>query len=221
VWLIILSDQLPIVGLVGRYPTNYLIGRGPLPWRSIFPPQGSYGISSSFPELFRTTGQVPTRYSPVRHSPEGAFDLHVLGMPPAFVLSQDQTLRLKPGPRGRAPDPSSGPVVLILTGIRPPRRARCRLAWMRHRRSKCQDPPGPALQAAACASLLDLVHAVKDPADTRRPGAASPGPADPSTARTGAFPEGRRAVRRCRPARREPLYRPPRRACKAVFFHRL
>ena len=30
VWLIILSDQLPITGLVGRYPANYLIGRGPL-----------------------------------------------------------------------------------------------------------------------------------------------------------------------------------------------
>ena len=28
VWLIILSDQLPIVALVGRYPTNKLIGRG-------------------------------------------------------------------------------------------------------------------------------------------------------------------------------------------------
>ena len=28
VWLIILSNQLPIVGLVGRYPTNYLMGRG-------------------------------------------------------------------------------------------------------------------------------------------------------------------------------------------------
>ena len=27
VWLIILSDQLPIVGLVGRYPANYLMGR--------------------------------------------------------------------------------------------------------------------------------------------------------------------------------------------------
>ncbi len=26
--LIILSDQLPIVALVGRYPTNKLIGRG-------------------------------------------------------------------------------------------------------------------------------------------------------------------------------------------------
>ena len=30
VWLIILSDQLPIEGLVSRYLTNYLIGRGPL-----------------------------------------------------------------------------------------------------------------------------------------------------------------------------------------------
>ena len=38
VWLIILSDQLRITGLVGRYPTNYLIRRGPLLERSIFPP---------------------------------------------------------------------------------------------------------------------------------------------------------------------------------------
>jgi hypothetical protein len=28
VWLIVLSDQLPIVALVGRYPTNKLMGRG-------------------------------------------------------------------------------------------------------------------------------------------------------------------------------------------------
>ena len=27
--------------------------------------------------------------------PKPSFDLHVLGMPPAFVLSQDQTLRFK------------------------------------------------------------------------------------------------------------------------------
>ena len=33
VWLIVLSDQLPIAGLVGLYPTNYLIGRRPLPRR--------------------------------------------------------------------------------------------------------------------------------------------------------------------------------------------
>ena len=28
VWLIVLSDQLPIVALVGHYPTNKLMGRG-------------------------------------------------------------------------------------------------------------------------------------------------------------------------------------------------
>ncbi|MEN9505311.1 MAG: hypothetical protein RI958_1237, partial [Actinomycetota bacterium] len=31
VWLIILSDQLPVDALVGRYPTNKLIGRETLP----------------------------------------------------------------------------------------------------------------------------------------------------------------------------------------------
>jgi hypothetical protein len=35
VWLIILSDQLPVFGLVGRYPTNYLMGRRPVPWRQL------------------------------------------------------------------------------------------------------------------------------------------------------------------------------------------
>ena len=42
-------------------------------------------------------GRLLTRYSPVRHSlkPEGlsSFDLHVLSMPPAFILSQNQTLK--------------------------------------------------------------------------------------------------------------------------------
>jgi hypothetical protein len=40
-------------------------------------------------------GRSTTCYSPVRHySPEGEpFDLHVLCTPPAFVLSQDQTLQ--------------------------------------------------------------------------------------------------------------------------------
>ncbi len=35
VWLIILSDQLPIVALVGRYPTNKLMGREPIPRREL------------------------------------------------------------------------------------------------------------------------------------------------------------------------------------------
>ena len=29
-WLIVLSDQLPIEALVGHYPTNKLMGRGPI-----------------------------------------------------------------------------------------------------------------------------------------------------------------------------------------------
>ena len=65
------------------------------------------GISSRFQLLFPSEGQVahallarpPLRYtrksksklsSNQRVSP---FDLHVLGTPPAFVLSQDQTLK--------------------------------------------------------------------------------------------------------------------------------
>ena len=44
-------------------------------------------------------GRYPTRYSPVCHftrSPKRtfSFDLHVLGTPPALILSQDQTLSL-------------------------------------------------------------------------------------------------------------------------------
>ena len=39
VWLIVLSDQLPVDALVGRYPTNKLIGREPLPKRNPFPHQ--------------------------------------------------------------------------------------------------------------------------------------------------------------------------------------
>ncbi len=33
VWLIILSDQLPIVALVGFYPANKLMGHGPIKGR--------------------------------------------------------------------------------------------------------------------------------------------------------------------------------------------
>ena len=57
-------------------------------------------VSNCYPPV---QGRLPTRYSPVRHSVtmvflpkdsvQGAsFDLHVLSTPPAFILSQDQTL---------------------------------------------------------------------------------------------------------------------------------
>ena len=75
VWLIILSDQLPIAGLAGRYPANNLIGHGPLRRREAgkpvprFAPWRSCGINPGFPGLFRSFGHVPMRYSPVRRSP--------------------------------------------------------------------------------------------------------------------------------------------------------
>jgi hypothetical protein len=39
VWLIVLSDQLPVVALVSRYLTNKLIGREAIPERNPFPHQ--------------------------------------------------------------------------------------------------------------------------------------------------------------------------------------
>src|SRR3990170_4576087 len=44
-WLVVLSDQLPVTGLVGRYPTNYLIGRRPLRWRPDKSGLSSQGVS--------------------------------------------------------------------------------------------------------------------------------------------------------------------------------
>ena len=55
------------------------------------------GISGRFQPLFPSVRQVPhallTR-PPLKAVPKGyfPFDLHVLSMPPAFILSQDQTL---------------------------------------------------------------------------------------------------------------------------------
>src|SRR5262249_27054710 len=59
---------------------------------------GTSGISPSFLGLSRSSRQVThvlltrSRLCP-RASPGSSLHLHVLGTPPAFVLSQDQTLR--------------------------------------------------------------------------------------------------------------------------------
>ena len=56
------------------------------------------GIRPSFPGLSRSAGQIThvllTR-SPLIHPKASSFDLHVLSTPPAFVLSQNQTLQTK------------------------------------------------------------------------------------------------------------------------------
>ena len=107
VWPITLSGRLTIPALVGHYPTNKLMVRGLIFERKIAPslisgrchPKILSGIRPPFEGLSQTQRQIThvllTRsplYSPGR-SQTFSYDLHVLSPPPAFVLSQDQTLR--------------------------------------------------------------------------------------------------------------------------------
>ena len=103
-WPVALSGRLPVDALVGHHPTNKLIGRGPISDRQNFPPHTMQhevisGISPGFPELSQSRRQVThvllTR-SPLTTPKGDPFDLHVLSTPPAFVLSQDQTLQKEP-----------------------------------------------------------------------------------------------------------------------------
>ena len=99
VWGVTLSGPLPVVGLVSFYLTNYLMGRSPLPQPrkflcTLLNGTNVCGISSPFELLSPAEGQV--NYVLLTRSPlclATSFDLHVLGTPPAFILSQDQTLR--------------------------------------------------------------------------------------------------------------------------------
>jgi hypothetical protein len=63
VWGTTLSGPLPVVGLVSRYLTNYLMGRSPLPQPRKFPqrflsPLSVCGISGPFGPLSPAEGQV-------------------------------------------------------------------------------------------------------------------------------------------------------------------
>ena len=106
-WPFNLSVRLLIVDLVSRYLTNYLIRHepilkriAPLLYRGC-PRHKTCGISTNFSVLSPSLRQVahalltrpPLSYPKVnfRITP---FDLNVLGTPPAFILSQDQTLEI-------------------------------------------------------------------------------------------------------------------------------
>jgi hypothetical protein len=73
-------------------------------------------VSQAYPKV---KGRLLTCYSPVRRSstPEGAFphDLHVLSTPPAFVLSQDQTLQ-----QGTTNNPNTQPTTNNQRAPEPP-----------------------------------------------------------------------------------------------------
>ena len=102
IWPVGLSTRLPVVGTVGRHPAVYLMGRGAIPSRRGFSRgamrhPGVSGITRPFGRLSRGRGQVLhvlLSRSPLASLRRGVpFDLHVLGAPPAFILSQDRTLR--------------------------------------------------------------------------------------------------------------------------------
>ncbi len=102
--LVVLSDQLPVIALVSRYLTNELIGRGLLKKREVLRSPTlifrSHAVlirlSASYPPLFgkfpRVTLPFATELHRVLLHNVTPFDLHVLSTPPAFVLSQNQTL---------------------------------------------------------------------------------------------------------------------------------
>ena len=102
-WPFNLSVRLLIVDLVSRYLTNYLIRHEPILKRIApllqegCPSRKTCGISTNFsvlsPSLRQVAHALLTR-PPLTHTPKGTrpFDLNVLSTPPAFILSQDQTL---------------------------------------------------------------------------------------------------------------------------------
>ena len=113
-WRATLSRPLPVAALVGLYPTNKLIGHGPIPDRrtvcrlhhAMEPGHRVLPALSQrepkFPPLYLCPGHVTHAFltrSPLNQNPVTQklvpFDLHALATPPAFVLSQDQTLQLK------------------------------------------------------------------------------------------------------------------------------
>jgi len=73
VWRVVLSDPLPVVGLVRRYRTNYLMGRSPLsqrvaPFLMRLYSAPAYPVLASLSKRYpRLEGRLATCSSPVRH----------------------------------------------------------------------------------------------------------------------------------------------------------
>ena len=103
-----------------------------------FPPRGTSGISPGFPGLSLSTGQMThvlltrSRLCP-GPKPGSSLHLHVLSTPPAFVLSQDQTLRERPAKPGSDAGTAVGRT-----------RRRNRLTKSCHGRSATPRTPGAA-----------------------------------------------------------------------------
>ena len=101
VWPVTLSGRLPVVALVSRYLTNQLIGHEYLLSRISAFNLSDYGVLGSVSERYPPrqdsfscfTHPSATPYiNPCYHFMIPSSNLHVLRTPPAFILSQDQTL---------------------------------------------------------------------------------------------------------------------------------
>ena len=104
-WPFTLSGRRCIIALVGRYLTNKLMRHKPICvcLKTLITegcPSVTYPVlvpvSRDYPSPCRQVAYVLLTRSPLLRpaSWSPAFDLHVLGMPPALILSQDQTLHL-------------------------------------------------------------------------------------------------------------------------------
>ena len=84
-WLVVLSDQLRIAGLVGLYPTNYLIRHRPLQSREAFRSPAftlrSYAVlirvSPGYPPRLGTFRCITHPFATLEGLPLLPFDLHV------------------------------------------------------------------------------------------------------------------------------------------------
>ena len=125
---VMLSHPVPVFALVSRYLTNKLIGRSPLPRRTSLSSVEHMGYYPAFPPAIPHLGVrsiALLALSPL--PPKRSLNLHVLAMPPAFNLSQDQTLQLKfvVTPESRSPrevsafDPAFRPCPIARGGAEP------------------------------------------------------------------------------------------------------
>ena len=101
-WLIVLSDQLPVFGLVSRYLTNYLIGRETIPQQRTISSK-SHAAPGEYPVLIQVSlgypglgGRFLTCYAPVRRFPHDHLtDLVVL--PRLACIKRTANVRPEPG----------------------------------------------------------------------------------------------------------------------------
>jgi hypothetical protein len=219
VWLIVLSDQLPIIAMVGRYPTNKLIGRGPIPSRLNFAPGRDPGDHPVLAAVSRgcpgAWGRFPraTHPSATRADPEGPTPVRLA------CVRRAASVRSEPGsnsqfhhptvlPKGaRAPGAPAGlPATrhrkTIADGI--PRRRSKVNAWPprpRGRGTGCPDRPTPKGRRLRIPSSSSPLCQTARASPALAPQAAARGPPGRAAAMSRKAPRSPPEPPLCRPAR--------------------